>query len=214
MAADERVRKQVILDWLNQMARDYPEMPPEGVVGCFQEEFDFWPEEAAEDVPHHSATPSAFEHGGRTVDEARRRLRELLPDGSTCPVCDQFAKRYRRKVNAGIARALIVMYQAGGTDWIHKPTVLSGLGAAARDESIARYWGLTEEETEIRRDDGGRAGWWRVTRAGEAWIYGESTIPKYALIYNGECLGHEGSRVTIVDALGQKFSYRELMTNV
>jgi hypothetical protein len=46
---DERVHKQVILDWLNQMARDYPKMDPDGIAGCFQEEFDYWPEEAEED---------------------------------------------------------------------------------------------------------------------------------------------------------------------
>lgn len=49
-AGDERVRKQVVLDWLNQMARDYPKMLPDAIVGCFQEEFDFWPDETNEDL--------------------------------------------------------------------------------------------------------------------------------------------------------------------
>lgn len=47
---DERLHKQVVLDWLNQMARDYPKMDPDSIAGCFQEEFDYWPEEADEDL--------------------------------------------------------------------------------------------------------------------------------------------------------------------
>jgi len=91
-----------------------------------------------------------------TLGEARDLLRTLVKKGHHCPLCTQYARVYRRPLNAGIARALILMYLRGGTDWIHKPTVLNGIGAAARDESISRYWGLTEEEIE-RREDGGRA---------------------------------------------------------
>lgn len=103
------------------------------------------------------------------------------------------------------------MYRAGKTDWIHKPTVLRGVGAAARDESISRYWSLTEEETSVRRDDGGRAGYWRITGLGERFVLAAVRVPKYAHIYDGSCLRLSGDPVSIVDCLGDRFNYRELM---
>lgn len=142
---------------------------------------------------------------------ARRWLRDRVDEGERCPCCTQLAKVYRRALNAGMARALIAMYRAGGTDWIHKPTVLKGLGSAARDESILRYWGLLEEEKD-RRPDGGRSGWWRVTDAGEEFVLGATTVPKHARIYDGRCLGLDPeSYISIKDALGNKFDYDALM---
>ncbi|MCI0664793.1 MAG: hypothetical protein L0220_27335, partial [Acidobacteria bacterium] len=49
-----------------------------------------------------------------TLAEARHLLETLLPVGHACPCCDQFAKEYRRLINSGIARALILLYRAGG----------------------------------------------------------------------------------------------------
>ncbi len=104
------------------------------------------------------------------------------------------------------------MHRAAGLDWMHKPTVLSGLGAAARDESLLRYWGLTEEERGLRRDDGGRAGFWRVTSLGSEFARGLTRVPKYALVYDSRCLGLDGAEfVDIREALGDRFDYDELM---
>jgi hypothetical protein len=149
-----------------------------------------------------------------TLGDARDKLRELVWDGHRCPCCTQYAQVYKRTINAGIARALIVMHRAEpGGDWMHKPTVLSGLGAAARDESIARYWGLLEEETTLRAD-GGRAGWWRVTPKGRQFVLGLISVPKYAHIYDGRALKLDGKPVDIAECLGKKFDYRELMHGI
>jgi hypothetical protein len=145
-----------------------------------------------------------------TLKEAREALIAQLYEGAICPCCEQFAKVYKRKLNSGIARALIVMYRAAGTTWLHKPTVLAGLGAAARDESIARYWDLIEEDSE-RRSDGGRAGWWRVTKKGADFVQDEIRVPKYALLYNNQLIALEGPEIGIQDALGDRFNYDELM---
>jgi len=149
--------------------------------------------------------------GSWTLQDARAWLREQRSDGVRCPCCNQFAKIYKRPINAGIASAMIRMYRVGKTNWIHKPTVLKGVGAAARDESIARYWGLIEEEIEVKRDDGGRAGWWRITPKGEQWILGQILVPKYAYIYDARLLEVDGPPTSIRTALGLKFDYEELM---
>lgn len=145
------------------------------------------------------------------LGDARQWLDDRKEEGATCPCCGQHAKLYRRTITSGIAYALIGLYRGGaGNGFVHKPTVLRGWGSASRDESTARYWGLLVEET-THRPDGGRAGYWRLTLRGIAFVRDAGVVQKYSLVYNGECLGHEGSMIGIRDALGEKFDYAELM---
>lgn len=156
-------------------------------------------------------TDALFEES-MTLAEARDLLRKFARDGHRCPCCSQLAKVYRRKINSGMARALVRMYRAAGLDWLHKPTVLKGFGAAARDESLLRYWSLIVEEIE-ERPDGGRSGWWRVTVAGEAFLRREVAVLKYALVYDGRLLKLEGPEVRIQECLGSKFDLGELLAS-
>lgn len=149
-----------------------------------------------------------------TLVEARTELLHRIPEGERCPVCTQFAKMYRRKVNSSMAAGLIEMYKAFGTELGYLQDVRRKTKATDnREESKLRYWGLVVED-DSRRSDGGRTGWWRVTPKGEQWVLGTSTVPKYAHLYDGECLGLGGDQVTIMDALGQKFDYHDLMKGV
>lgn len=143
-----------------------------------------------------------------TVAEAQRMLTEKLADGAECPVCHQFAKLYAFSVNAAIARALIMMYRTNGMGWVDVPS----LGLPGGHFAKLRFWGLIEKPDDAARADGNpRVGIWRVTEAGRAWIMEETTIPKYANIYNNHCYGVGGEPVSIRQALGKKFSYPELM---
>lgn len=144
------------------------------------------------------------------LHEAQGWLRDRLDDGEKCPCCTQHAQTYRRKVNSGMARSLIVMFRTGGLDWQHVPTTV---GRKSAEEGKLAYWGLIEEE-KVRRPDGGRAGFWRVTQVGADWIHHRISIPKYARVYDGRCLGFAGERVSIHDALGTRFSYDDLMAGV
>ena len=145
-----------------------------------------------------------------TLGRTRAWLRARVETGSGCPCCEQFAKVYRRKITGSAAWALIQMWRAGGHDLVHVPTLLRRVTA---DESKLAYWGLTRS-SEIRRDDGGKAGWWAVTELGRAWIYREATVPTYARVYDGRVLNLEGDPRTIVEALGTRFNYRELMEGI
>lgn len=144
-----------------------------------------------------------------TLSEAREWLRKQVDDGAKCPCCTQFSKVYRRKINAGMASGLITMYRTYGLAWGHVPSTadLSRLGG---ELARLRMWGLVEESPEPR-DDGGRAGWWRVTAAGERFVRGQERVPKYARVYDGRCLGLDGDLVSVRDALGTRFDYDELM---
>lgn len=148
---------------------------------------------------------------GMTLVEARAWLSQQLTEGARCPCCTQVAREYRRRLNSGMAYALCVLYRSNrGVGWVHKPTVLRGVGAAARDESLLRHWGLLEESVE-QRPDGGRAGWWRVTELGAAFVRGETRVREYVVMFGNRPLRLEGGYIDIERALGSRFNYRELI---
>lgn len=145
-----------------------------------------------------------------TLGDAQRWLADRAAGGARCPCCNQYAKVYRRQINSGMARSLIAMYLHGPQgQWIHLPTQI---GARSREEGKLRYWGLVEEQIDIQRDDGGRAGYWRITPAGRNWVTGKTTVPKFVNVYNNTVLRTYGTETSITDALGTRFNYTELMT--
>lgn len=107
-----------------------------------------------------------------------------------------------------MARSLIRMYRTYGLEFGYLPK----LPADSREEGKLVHWGLVEELQETR-PDGGRAGWWRVTEKGEAFILHGLKVPKYVLLYGGKFLGYEDPSkvVSIRDALKKKFNLEELM---
>jgi hypothetical protein len=171
-----------------------------------------------EDEPGYSPVPVA----GRvvpdvppdldaTLGEVRDWLRARVEKGTHCPACEQYAKVYRRQIYAGMVRALILMYREGDFArrlYVHVPSIDPARGG---DVAKLEHWGLIEEERTVRTD-GGRAGYWRVTRRGEDWINRRTTVPKYARVYNGRLLSLTGRAVTIDDALSGVFSLSDLMS--
>ncbi len=142
-----------------------------------------------------------------TLAQARDLLRELVVEGVHCPCCTRYAKVYKRTINSGMAQSLIVMYRTNGLQWQHVPTTV---GRSSAEEGKLAYWGLIEGEIE-RRPDGGRPGVWRVTEKGKSFLECWTTVKKYATVYDGRVLDISGPEISIVDALGKKFNYRELM---
>jgi hypothetical protein len=144
-----------------------------------------------------------------TLGSAREALYDLVDEGHECPCCHQFAKVYKRQIYSTMARELIRCYKADPHDWFHLPTVVGYNGG---DITKVRYWGLLEEEV-ARRVDGGRAGYWRFTSAGRGFVNNVVAVPRYAFLYDGELLFLKGDDTRIVDSLGKKFDYRELMNS-
>jgi hypothetical protein len=131
--------------------------------------------------------------------------------GTRCPCCGQLAKVYRRKINSSMAADLIAMYRAFGREWGYLPDLRKRSSLKGnREESKLRYWGLVEE-TDDRREDGGHAGWWRVTELGELFVTRRATVSKYVRVYDAEALSFDGPNVDITSALGSEFRYDELM---
>jgi hypothetical protein len=148
-----------------------------------------------------------------TIAAARKVLEDLLEKGVICPTCGQNARIWRRQIHASMAHALIVVWQEAGTNkWVRVPDLLTHRQNA--DFAKLAHWGLIEEEIELRREDGGKAGVWRVTSLGERYMLGHVALPKYARVYAGGLLGFFGETRTIRQALGKKFDYDELMAGV
>lgn len=147
--------------------------------------------------------------GNASLIVAQDWTRERVDEGVRCPCCGQFAKVYRRKIHRTIARSLVAMYaefRRTGNPWVHVATTIG----PACEVGKARYWGLVVEETTLR-PDGGRSGWWQLTDEGIAFVHGMHTVPKYARIYDGRCLGLSGQLVSIRDCLPVGFDLGALM---
>jgi len=148
---------------------------------------------------------------GATLDTAKAWLRKHLDEGAVCPCCNRWARIYRRPLNSGMARSLIMMWRLAGTDWMHL-TDLGPMDDRGREETKLAYWGLVEEER-TERPDGARDARHRVTPLGAHFVKGEVSVQKYARVYNGGgvSVGLTGPLIDIHDALRDKFDYQELM---
>lgn len=145
-----------------------------------------------------------------TLAEAQLWLFDRLDAGVECPCCLRFAKRYRRTLHSTQARNLIAMYRRHRREWVHLPTLRLELPPPHNnDEPMMRHWGLIVESAG-KREDGGRAGWWRITGLGEDWLRGQVTIPKYVYTYADRAFGSTGPGVSAGEVLGEPFDLRVL----
>jgi hypothetical protein len=159
-------------------------------------------------------TESATTPEGITLLEARAWLRERLAGGETCPCCDQRAKVYERPLTSVAARAVIALWRTHRTRFGHMPTVAQHHLADVQSQGgylvLGAHWGLIQSES-AALTGGGRAGFWRVTNFGEAWIHGRTAVPAKAVLYNGACRELVGRPVTVFDVLGTRFDLARLL---
>jgi len=146
-----------------------------------------------------------------TLGDARAWLRGSLDRGERCPCCTQRAQVYRRAITSAMARALIHSFRiAGVNNSFHMPSVLTDRLSYGGDAAKLAYWDLIIED-HTPREDGGRAGWWKVTNTGMLYATNRITLPKYARVFDGRCLGYEGDHVSILQSLGKQFNLIALL---
>lgn len=156
---------------------------------------------------------SMFEHFRQeTLASAKAHVEAHLDEGITCPCCTQLAKRYRRNLYGANCRALIALYRLVTPDnpW-HYIGSFQHLDSGGGDFAKARYWALVVEKPNEDEPEKRTSGIWTLTPYGQAFVRRETQIPKYALVYDSKCQGFEGPSVDIVECLGAKFNYEELM---
>tara|TARA_Y100001963_G_scaffold67785_1_gene94449 strand:- start:206 stop:706 length:501 start_codon:yes stop_codon:yes gene_type:complete len=154
-----------------------------------------------------------------TIEDARERLRSKLDEGTRCPCCDQYAKRYQRKLNSSMAAALCWMWttarqaiESSATDvWIDVPAQAPAWVLKAREYPKLAWWGLIEEKPRQPGSKGRTSGMWRVTQAGADFVRGGRPVAQYAYVYNGTVEDFSTHHTWIREALSNRFDYRELM---
>ena len=148
----------------------------------------------------------------QTLKQAREGVQATLLEGGTCPCCDQQYRMYKRKLNTGMAHALILIYrawqEAGGKDyWID----IKDIDVRGGDYGKLTHWGLLQRRSDMESGLG-YSGHWRPTARGVAFVQGSTPVAAYALLYNNELTDLTGVPVYITDVLGDKLNYKELMS--
>lgn len=151
---------------------------------------------------------------GTTLQDAKEYLKKNFNEGCSCPACGQFVRLYKRKLGSPQARGLILLYslhRSTGKEWIHIRKIIEQVNVHG-DFAKMVYWGLIEEHSN-EDEDKKNSGLWRITEKGKRFVRNEIKIPSHALVFNGKLQGFSGTTTDIVDSLGKKFSYRELMAH-
>jgi hypothetical protein len=157
---------------------------------------DFW---VQQDLP--------LKFQAQPFDAVRTRFQRSVHQdgrGMYCPCCGQYAKLYRRKLNSGMAKALIALAEEGA-DWVD----VTGLGRAAQqllhhlEYTKLRFWGLIEKHPTAKTSV------WRVTERGREVLQG-ARLPRYVFVYDNRVQSVSESTTTLHTALGDHFDYSGL----
>lgn len=146
-----------------------------------------------------------------SIKEAKEYLRQNFKKGCECPTCGQIVRLYKRKLNSGMAFVLITMY-SHSKGFFHVKDMLRENGLHnGHDWTLLKYWGLIQELDLPPGSTQKSSGKYRVTKAGEEFIFGARKVSKHILIYNKRFQGFSNEETTIQESLGETFNYYELL---
>ncbi len=111
-----------------------------------------------------------------------------------------------------MAHTLILLYKSGKRDWLHIENWLIENGhRRSGDYHKLVLWGLLDKLVEDREDGSSRNGYYRLNGKSIMFCEGKLRVKETALILNGKFEGFEGKEVDIIECLGVKFNYQQLM---
>lgn len=147
-----------------------------------------------------------------TLVEAIEWVKLNRPDGCICPCCEQFIKIYKRRLNAGMAYELLQLYildkYKGVAYYHHSLFTKRSIGEISK----LVHWGLVEQEEKDEEDTEKRtSGSWAITQAGRDFVDNKIKVKSHVYLLNGKILGFSDTETDILESLGEKFDYEELM---
>lgn len=89
-----------------------------------------------------------------------------------------------------------------------------GVSATGMSYSILAWWKLLEPSKENDDPTKKSSGYWRITQKGIDFLEKRITVPKRVHIYDNKCVGFDEEMVDVIKALGKKFDYQELMSDL
>jgi len=153
-----------------------------------------------------------------TITEAKDFLNENYKDGCICPCCNQTVKLYKRKLNSGMAKALIIMLKLHKNNpnkngfKMNMEIAKMKIPSSNIEYSKLKYWGLVQELKDEDATPGAKtSGVWKLTQKGKDFTLGKITVPTHVNIYNKIKYGYSEEHTNIIKALGNHFDYNELM---
>lgn len=150
-----------------------------------------------------------------TIIDARKQLLIDGIKGTNCPCCGQYVKLYIRKLNSGMSLFLIGLYRLNKRhcyDQFSNKEIMSEMeiNTASLDYSILKHFKLIEEPN-VDSEEKRKSGIWMITKLGKEFVEGAKKVPSHVHIYNNKVKGFSITYTTIIEALGKKFNYQELM---
>lgn len=151
------------------------------------------------------------------LSEAKKRFKKMIAeDGGDCPCCGRWGKIYKYKVNATMARGLMWMYSVSPLgEWVNIQERGPKWLLRSKSLSTAKHWGLIErlELDDEENKDTRHSGVWRLTLRGREFVKNKTLIEEHVFIFDDRIVKFSKSMASIVDCLGKKFSYTELMNS-
>ena len=177
-------------------------------------------------------SPVVLPSGNLSLAEVQTRiLAELSNGGSICGACGCRAAGYirwldHRTVYSGltvykeIRKPLFPHLHRG--EWVHVKNLFAALPKAHKlsaDYAFLSDWKMLEKHplrSKEERKTGAppSSGYWRMTKLGEDFFSGRSDAPHGFAYYQDQFIAFTKQRVTIHEALGERFNYAELMAGI
>ncbi len=133
--------------------------------------------------------------------------------GYRCKCCGTFIKTYTRSLNSSMCLVLLLMVKHKKFGYFHVEDWLKEIGRPElrADYHKLRFYNFLEKKIGDRSDGSPRNGMYRITSFGIMFAEGKITAKSKFKILNNQFKGFSGKDITIQEALGNKFSYQELM---
>jgi len=146
------------------------------------------------------AAGSSYEAIMTTVDEARTKIYRDRGSGLDCPVCQQYAKVYRRPLTREIVSCLLDLIRmfVKDRDWIE----CKRLKRRGGDYAKLAYWGLVEFKNpkQSKRRQSGPV---RPTQLGVRFALAQVAVPSHVLVYNTNVIdSNDGDKVYVHQVKG------------
>ena len=138
-----------------------------------------------------------------TIENARKYMSDHFEEGTKCPCCGQFVKKYKRKLNSGMAKTLGRIYAYYPNSFIDvKDLLRQKKFHNGHDWTLLRHWGFLTTNEE---------GLWKITDTGKAWIDFKTPTHSHIYMYNNKMMGFAEGTITFRQAYGNDFDIKELM---
>ncbi len=144
-----------------------------------------------------------------------------MEDGTICAVCNQNVKMYLKSIDAEMGKCLITLFildfEKPTREWWHVGTEIKVPFKVSGSFAKMRYWGLIEQRPKKAGEKSSKrtTGMWRITQQGRDFVSLNITLQKYVKLYNGVSYGLEEGEdkksLSMMDVLGNRFDYNELM---